>query len=75
MYNSSAWRQKDLTGYCFKYIDRPFCLRTDELYVLIMFIDIQTSKELIQMDINKLMTYDIFTMDGYKGFTIVLSCI
>ena len=23
---SSAWRQKGLTGYCFKYIDRPFCL-------------------------------------------------
>ena len=27
-YTSSAWRQKGLTGYCFKYIDRPFCLRT-----------------------------------------------
>ena len=23
---SAAWRQKGLTGYCFKYIDRPFCL-------------------------------------------------
>ena len=23
---SSAWRQKGPTGYCFKYIDRPFCL-------------------------------------------------
>ena len=30
-HNSSAWRQKDLTAYCFKYIDRPFCLQTDEL--------------------------------------------
>ena len=29
--NSSAWRQKGLTGDCFKYIDRPFCLQTDEL--------------------------------------------
>ena len=28
---SSAWRQKGITGYCFKYIDRPFCLRTDVL--------------------------------------------
>ena len=25
----SARRQKGLTEYCFKYIDRPFCLRTD----------------------------------------------
>ena len=25
--NSSVWRQKGLTGYCFKYIDRPFCLQ------------------------------------------------
>ena len=30
-YNSLAWRQKDLTGCCFKYIDRPFCLWTNEL--------------------------------------------
>ena len=28
---SSTRRQKVLTGYCFKYIDRPFCLRTDGL--------------------------------------------
>ena len=28
---SSARRHKDLTGYCFKYIDRPFCLRTDDI--------------------------------------------
>ena len=28
----SARRQKGLTGYCFKYIDRPFCLRTDIVY-------------------------------------------
>ena len=27
---SSVWRQKGLTGYCFKYIDRSFRLRTDE---------------------------------------------
>ena len=31
---SSAWRQKGLTGYCFKYIDRPFCLRTDDFVVV-----------------------------------------
>ena len=30
--NSSVRRQKDLTGYCFKYIDRPYCLRTDDMY-------------------------------------------
>ena len=28
------------------------------------FIDIQTCKELIQMDINKMMTNGIFTMNG-----------
>ena len=28
------------------------------------FIDIQTSKELIQMDINKKLTMGIFTMNG-----------
>ena len=27
---SSLWRQKGLTGYCFKYIDRPFRLRNDD---------------------------------------------
>ena len=26
----SVQRQKGLTGYCFKYIDRPFCLHTDD---------------------------------------------
>ena len=29
--SSSAQRQKGLTGNCFKYIDRPFCLQTDIL--------------------------------------------
>ena len=29
---SSARRQKDLSDYCFKYTDRPFCLRTDDIY-------------------------------------------
>ena len=24
---------RGLTGYCFKYIDRPFCLHTDELCI------------------------------------------
>ena len=28
---SSAWIQKGLTGYCFKYIDRPLSLQTDDL--------------------------------------------
>ena len=31
-YNSSAQRQKGLTGYCFKYKDRPLCLRTNDMY-------------------------------------------
>ena len=35
-----------------------------EYCVLNMFIDIQTSKELIQMDINKKMRNGIFTMNG-----------
>ena len=35
-------------------------------YVLNMFIDIQTSKELIQMDTDKMMTYGTFTMDDEK---------
>ena len=29
-YITSARRQKGLTGYCFKYIDRPFYLQTDD---------------------------------------------
>ena len=29
---SSVWRQKGLTGYCLKYVDRPFCLQADVLY-------------------------------------------
>ena len=33
---SSAWRQKDLTGYCFNYIDRPFCLRTDDMELCVL---------------------------------------
>ena len=28
---SSVWRQKGLTGYHIKYIDRPFYLRADEM--------------------------------------------
>ena len=36
------------------------------LYVLNVFIDIQTSKELIQMDTDKMMTYGTFTMDDEK---------
>ena len=29
LHSPSVRRQKGLTGYCFKYADRPFCLRTD----------------------------------------------
>ena len=36
------------------------------IYVLNVFIDIQTSKELIQMDTDKMMTYGTFTMDDEK---------
>ena len=39
-------------------------------YVLNMFIDIQTSKELIQMGINKMMTYAIFTMNDEKTYIV-----
>ena len=31
VFNSSARRQKGLTGYCFKYTDRPFCLQANKL--------------------------------------------
>ena len=34
--------------------------------VLNVFIDIQTSKGLIQMDTDKMMTYGTFTMDDEK---------
>ena len=34
--------------------------------VLNVFIDIQTSKEFIQMDTDKMMTYGTFTMDDEK---------
>ena len=37
-----------------------------QLYVLNVFIDIQTSKELIQMDTDKMMTYGTLTMDDEK---------
>ena len=36
------------------------------MFVLNVFIDIQTSKELIQMDTDKMMTYGTFTMDDEK---------
>ena len=26
-------RQKGLTGYCFKYTDRPFCLRASDMLI------------------------------------------
>ena len=29
LFDLSAWRQKGVTGCCFKYIDRPCCLWTD----------------------------------------------
>ena len=35
-------------------------------YVLNVFIDIQTSEKLIQMDTDKMMTYGTFTMDDEK---------
>ena len=38
----------------------------DGQYVLNVFIDIQTSKELIQMDTDKMMTYGTFTTDDEK---------
>ena len=33
----SVWRQKGLTGSCFKYIDRPFCLRTNKTIIHLLF--------------------------------------
>ena len=36
-------------------------------YVLNAFIDIQTSKELIQLDTDKMLTYGTFTMDDEKS--------
>ena len=35
-------------------------------YILNVFIDIQTSKELIQIDTDKMLTYGTFTMDDEK---------
>ena len=29
----SVWKQKGLIGYCFKYIDKPFCLRANDMQV------------------------------------------
>ena len=37
-----------------------------------VFIDIQTSKELIQMDTDKMMTYGTFTMDDEKMLWYVI---
>ena len=36
---------------------------SDDIFVLLIFIDAQTSKDLIQMDSNKMMTYELFTMN------------
>ena len=41
-------------------------INTVQYNVLNVFIDIQTSKELIQMDTDKMMTYGTFTMDEEK---------
>ena len=40
--------------------------------VLNVFIDIQTSKELTQMDIDKMMTYETFTMDDEKLTPVII---
>ena len=40
-------------------------------YVLNVFIDIQTSKELIQIDTDKMTTYGTFTMDDEKLTVII----
>ena len=45
---------------------RVTCDRPLHKYVLNVFIDIQTSKELMQMDTDKMMTYGTFTMDDEK---------
>ena len=37
-YISSVRRQKGLTGYCFTYIDRPFCLRTDDFCAVVFHV-------------------------------------
>ena len=42
---------------------QDLCLQWNQQNVLNVFIDIQTSRELIQMDTNKLMTYGTFTME------------
>ena len=40
---SSAWRQKGLTGYWFKHIDRPFCLQADEVnYMINAYCELDT---------------------------------
>ena len=54
-------------------IHESFCLSSKslEIYVLNVFIDIQTSKELIQMDTDKMMTYVTFTMDDEKLTVII----
>ena len=36
---SSAQWQKGLTGYCFKYVDWPFCLQTDVLFFFKLYSD------------------------------------
>ena len=37
---SSVWTQKGLTGHCFKYTDRLFCLQADDVTFLhLLFAD------------------------------------
>ena len=64
-----SWKRIYFTQLCFWLsIYAVVRLVTDSkvIDVLNVFIDIQTSKELIQMDTDKMMTYGTFTMDDEK---------
>ena len=58
--NPSQFKEKCMLPYIFN--QKSIILRS----VLNVFIDIQTSKELIQMDTDKMMIYGTFTMDDEK---------
>ena len=68
-YDDQRWWDSNLDALAWKLLSVPLVWQDNffiKWHVLNVFIDIQTSKELIQMDTDKMMTYGTFTMDDIK---------
>ena len=64
--NTSVQRQKGLTGYCFNYIDRPFCLQTNE-HCLFTDLDSFEVKE------ESVYGFDLVTVIGLHKFRVAMN--